>query len=241
MRHETLDAFARESRFLSIDPRMKLCTVITAIIVLSLLSDLMSIVGMLVLSLILLSVSKVPAGHLLKHYSITLPFIGSASVSLVFTSGIDPAAHLFLRSSGSVLFLLFVGSTTPFFELLKGLRQLRLPQVYVILLFFVYRYIFIIWDELDRMHRARMARGFVKRGSIIDPRFLRGIVGIVGMVLVRAFERGKRSYRSLLSRGFQGEIRTLGSLSNGKADILFGTLMCGFSAMTAAYETGVVG
>lgn len=240
MRHQTLDAFARESRFASIDPRVKLISAIIAIVVLSFLTEFVTLGAMLGLSLLLLAVSRVPSGHLLRHYALTLPFIGGASVSLAFTSGSEPGIFLFLRSTASVLLLLLVGSTTPFFELLKGLHRLHVPQTYVVLLFFIYRYIFVIWDEMDRMERARMARGFVKGGSIRDRQLVRGIVGMAGMILVRAYERGKRSYRSLLARGFRGEIRTLGTLAVRPWDVAFGVLVVGSSAGLVTLELGVV-
>jgi len=240
MRHETLDAFARGSRFASLDPRVKLISAVLAIIVLSFLTKLLTLGAMLGLSLLLLVASRVPAEHLLRHYALTLPFIGGASISLALSSGHEFGILLFIRSTASVLLLLLVGSTTPFFKLLTGLHRLRVPKSYVVLLFFIYRYIFVIWDEMDRMERARMARGFVRRGSIRDRHLVRGIIGMAGMILVRAYERGKRSYLSLLSRGFQREIRTLGTLAVKPRDVAFGTLLVGYSLVLASTELEVI-
>jgi cobalt/nickel transport system permease protein len=239
MRHEALDAFARDSRFVSVDPRIKLLSVVWVIVVLSFLTGIRTLEAMLGLAFLLLLISRVPATHILRHFLLTLPFIGMASLSLALTSGQDAAVLLFMRSSASVLLLLFVGSTTPFFDLLRGLQQLRIPQTYIVLLFFLYRYIFVIWNELDRMDRARMARGFVKQGSLRDGRMVRGITGTAGMVLVRSYERGKRSYRGLLARGYTGEIRTLDTLTIGLRDVGFLVVLVGWSVGLLKVETGI--
>lgn len=240
MHHETLDAYAQRSPFGGLDPRIKLISAVIAIVVLTLISEPENLVAMLMLSLGLLAVSRVPPRHLLRHYALTLPFIGGAALSLVFTSDPRNGLFLFVRSTASVLFLLFVGSTTPFFELLKGLQRLRIPQLYVVLLFFIYRYIFVIWDEMERMERARMARGFKKRGSIRDRHLVSTIVGTAGMILVRAYERGKRSYRSLMARGFTGEIRTLGTLTIGSRDVAMGVLVIAYSLALLSVDMEVM-
>jgi cobalt/nickel transport system permease protein len=55
------------------------------------------------------------------------------------------------------------------------------------------------------MRRARAARTFEQA-----PRArLRTAAGLIGMLLVRSFERSERVHAAMLARGFDGEIRTL--------------------------------
>ena len=112
MHHETLDAFARTSRFGTYDPRVKLVSAILAIVVLSVISEPKSLAAMLGLSLALLAISRIPVRHLLRHYLLTLPFIGGASLALVFSSGQMLGLLLFVRSSAVVAAFLIAAVAT---------------------------------------------------------------------------------------------------------------------------------
>jgi len=86
-----------------------------------------------------------------------------------------------------------------------------------------------------------MARGFVKQGNILNRKLLSGIIGTLGMILVLSYERGKRSYGALMSRGFQGKVRTLRSLSIKPLDIAFGIPMIAYAIIVGGLATGVIG
>jgi cobalt/nickel transport system permease protein len=240
MRHSTLDAYARSSRFHSLDPRMKFLSLLILIIVTSFITSPVLLLLTLSFTLILLALSRVPVPHLVKHYGLALPFICFSALSLALTSGIMPAFSLYLRTSTAVLLLLLLGSTTPFFELLRGLQGLHIPSTYIIMLFFIYRDIFIIWDELHRMEQARIARGHVQSGTLRNRHFLQTITGTAGMVLIRSYQRGIRSYRALLSRGFQGQIHTLRAPTVNRRDFHFAFLMILFSSSIALLHFEVV-
>ena len=76
--------------------------------------------------------------------------------------------------------MLVLVHTTPFEQLLGGLRQLRVPGLFVATLAFMYRYLFVLQDELLRMRRARAARTFDRSRHA----GLKTIAGLVGMLLV---------------------------------------------------------
>jgi cobalt/nickel transport system permease protein len=64
----------------------------------------------------------------------------------------------------------------------------------------MYRYIFVIIDEADRMGRARDSRNF--RGRWL---WQAGVVGrMAGTLFLRSQERAERVFDAMSSRGFDG-------------------------------------
>jgi len=118
----------------------------------------------------------------------------------------------------SILSLILLTSTTKFTSLLKGLEQLRMPRVMVMLLSFMYRYIFVLVDEVMRMKQARDSRNFGGRRLWQ----IRTIGNMIGTLFIRSYERGERVYAAMLTRGFDGQIRTLNQLNFRQTDAYFG-------------------
>jgi len=240
MRIHSLDRYAQDSRFCTIDPRAKFLGIVLLLCVISFLQETRLLAFSLLIPMTLLALSRIPPPHLFNQFFMVLPFILFGAVSLYLTSGSYQAVNLALRTTTATLLLIFLGSTTPFFTLLKGLQALRIPSTYLILILMIYRYLFILSDELSRMEVARSARGFQMKGTIFSPMVRTGIIGTAGMVLVRAYDRGKRSYRGYLSRGFQGKIHTLDTLEFQTRDAVYSGLFISLSASLGILEWGAV-
>jgi cobalt/nickel transport system permease protein len=103
-----------------------------------------------------------------------------------------------------VTMLVLTWSTTAE-ELLRALRQLHVPRLFVATLSFMNRYLRVAADELVRMRRARAARTF----GLAPRARLRTAATLIGMLLMRSFERAERVHAAMLARGFDGEIRSL--------------------------------
>lgn len=190
-------------------------------------------------------------GFAFKRSFIALPF-ALAAVTLPFTVPGHAWAHLgplSLSVEGTVRFIsLLVKSwlsvqaailmtfTTPFHDLLWGLRALRLPSVLVSIVAFMYRYLFVLGDEALRLMRARAARAAVGAdGRAGGGLAWRGRVagGLVGNLTLRAFERSERIHAAMLARGFQGELKTLAAPVMTDADYTALVACVTFLAMTA--------
>jgi cobalt/nickel transport system permease protein len=94
----------------------------------------------------------------------------------------------------------------PFDQLLVLLRRLRVPEVFIAMLAFMYRYTFVLWDELDKMRTARQARTFGGGGL---PLSWKTSMQQIGMLLIRAMERAERVHGAMCARGWDGRVRTL--------------------------------
>ena len=69
----------------------------------------------------------------------------------------------------------------------------------------MHRYLYVLTDELDRMLKARRSRDLPPLGAArLGP-----ADGLIGILFLRAFERGERVHAAMLARGWDGTIRTL--------------------------------
>jgi cobalt/nickel transport system permease protein len=83
--------------------------------------------------------------------------------------------------------------------------RLGVPRVLVATLQFMERYLHVLGDELARMSLARRARSF-RRGSILSWRLL---TGMLGMLLLRSFDRAERVHSAMIARGWDGTFHSL--------------------------------
>ena len=165
--------------------------------------------GIGVLLILVAQIAAIPWSYLLLRLAGMTPFILLISLSIPLSRGLESGWPLMsavlvkgLLSFATVLLLI---NTTPFDRLAQALVRLGVPQLMVATLSFMYRYHFVLLDELSRMSRARQSRTF--RRSRVGP-YLQA-AGLVGPVMLRSFERGERVHQAMLSRGFDGRFRTL--------------------------------
>ncbi|MEJ2502514.1 MAG: cobalt ECF transporter T component CbiQ [Gemmatimonadota bacterium] len=96
-------------------------------------------------------------------------------------------------------------STTPFSDLVRALRALRLPSAVTTSLGLAYRYVYILNDEVDRLRRAARSRN-AGAGAVTRRRLY---TGLAAAALQRSYARSERVYQAMLSRGYTGELPSL--------------------------------
>ncbi len=207
--HDEMDRFAKGSRFFLFDVRVKLVSTVALIVTAAFLRDLPSLLLVLAFVVLMLIVAAVPAHHIAENYLLALPFIAVASLALAFTSTLLNAEMMFVRVSASVLALIMLTTTTPFFEMMSAFRWFKMPKVLTNLILFTYRFIFVLQDEAARMKMARKARGFAGGRHLFEKQAFRILSSSIGMIFVRSSQRGSDMFDSLLMRGFDGEVHTL--------------------------------
>jgi cobalt/nickel transport system permease protein len=241
VKHSFLDRYSeRDSIIHRLDPRTKLVTTLFFIVAVVLTPpnrwQAFALYFLLIATLILLS--RVPVLYVLKRSLVIIPFVvliaifipffkegevaGSYNIWLwqisVTYSGLQVFWNILAKAWLSILSLVLLTSTTRFPHLLKGLEKLRLPRVMTIILSFMYRYLFVLVDEVMRMKQARDSRN--SGGGCL--RQLRTIGNMIGTLFIRSYERGERVYAAMMSRGFDGQTRTLENLNFRPADAYFG-------------------
>ena len=251
MKHSFLDKYSdRDSLIHRLDPRTKLLTSLLFILAVVLTPPgrwpVFALYFILVAALLILS--RVPLLYTLKRSLVIMPFVvliaifipffregevaGSYNIWLwqlsVTYNGLEVFWNILAKAWLSILSLILLTSTTRFSQLLKGMEKLRLPRVMTMILSFMYRYIFVLIDEVMRMKQARDSRNFGGRRLWQ----LRTIGNMIGTLFIRSYERGERVYAAMMARGFNGHTRTLESLNFRLSDVLF-ALSLGFILILA--------
>jgi cobalt/nickel transport system permease protein len=82
---------------------------------------------------------------------------------------------------------------------LRILRRAHVPAVMVTILALMYRYIFVLIDEMERLNRARQSRTFANR-----KRFTwYSLSLIIGQLFVRSAQRAERVFGAMSARGWK--------------------------------------
>jgi cobalt/nickel transport system permease protein len=170
------------------------------------------------------------------------PYLGTLEVGpitlAVSQEGVRQFTTIALKSWISVQAALLLTFTTPFHDLVDGLRELRLPRIIVAIISFMYRYLGVLGDEAGRMNRARAARsadrGTHRAGGSIAWR-AKVTGSMVGSLFLRSYERSERIYAAMQARGFDGELRHLaGPPIAPVALVLFGLAVAGIVVFVVA-------
>lgn len=192
----------------------------------------------------------------LRRSALALPFV-LAAVPLLFTregnelftipvlawrwtasdAGLEAVLTILLRSWLSVSAAVVLTATTPAIDLLRALRGLHAPRIIVATVSFMYRYIFVIGEEAQRLMRARECRsasvGEGRGGSIGWRAHVLG--NMVGSLFLRSYERAERIYDAMRSRGYDGELRSLTMTSLRRADYVALSIALGLLAALETY------
>jgi cobalt/nickel transport system permease protein len=134
--------------------------------------------------------------------------------------GIIRFLSILARSWLAVQAAILLTAVTRFPDILWALQSLRFPGILVSTIGFMYRYIFVLVDETNRMMRARASRSARIHGNKRQSIIWQGkIVGaMVGSLFLRALERSERVYAAMLSRGYDGCMRSLTQFQMGRRD-----------------------
>src|SRR5579863_3301119 len=157
-----------------------------------------------------LSLARIPFRFVFRRLTgflgLVVMIAGSVPLSQGFQSGWEMMAGIVFRGTESFLAGLWLVNVIPFDQLLSTLRRSGVPAILLAILAFMYRFIFVLWDELDTMRAARRART-LGRGSLLF-RWRNG-AQMIAMLLIRALGRSERVYGAMCARGWDGKLRTL--------------------------------
>jgi len=106
-----------------------------------------------------------------------------------------------LKAMVVALLMEIILSGSSFTMVIQALGQLRLPGKICQLLLLTHRYVFVLREEICRMYRAMVLRGFQPRADLTS---FRAFGNMLGMLFVHSYERTERVYESMLLRGFTG-------------------------------------
>jgi len=216
-----------KKRFLHrLDPRVKLISffVIILAVVFTPSHHYLKFMVYFFLLLFIIILDRIPIKDLGKRLFFIFPLlIFLASSLLLFgknkhSGDLDILWNILIKSLLSYLSLAVLSLTTEFYHLVKGLELLKLPRIIPSILSFAYRYNFLFVREAERLNRAKESRSFGKRKKLGEIKILSQLVP---HLFFRTYARSERIYAAMLSRGYEGKIKTLSFFKPGKKDFLF--------------------
>lgn len=173
-----------------------------------------ALIGVLALAALVVGLARLPLRQVRRRmivevpfvvFALLLPFVAAGERVEVLgvplaEAGLVGAGALLLKATTGVLVGITLAATTTPHELLAGLRRLRLPAVLIAITSFMLRYAAVVFSDLQRMRRAREARGYTGGGR----GHLRHEAAGVGSLFIRSYERGERVHQAMLARGYTG-------------------------------------
>jgi len=131
--------------------------------------------------------------------------------------GVRTCLVITCRTNAIVTATISLLGTTSLFSLVHALRHLHVPDKLVHTFFFCYRYITVIHGEYTRLRHAMRVRCFRPRTSVHT---YRSYAYLVGMLLLRSYERSVRIYQAMLCRGFRGEYPVYRHFHTSRSDLV---------------------
>lgn len=224
----------QESRLHRLDPRLKVVATLAFVVATLLLPD--GAWSAYALSWVCLwlatRLAALPYRVVFGRSLIILPFLFTAMTLLINTPGeivaiwtIGPFtvtvsdaglirfASVMVRGWLAVQAAVLLVAVTQFPDLMHALNHLRVPAVLVSIISFMYRYLFVLAEEAQRMLRARQARSArlpgagAHGGSVWWRARVAGYM--VGQLFSRSLDRSDRVYWAMLARGYQGRMLTM--------------------------------
>ena len=126
-------------------------------------------------------------------------------------------ASVAVKATIGTVSAVLLGATTAYPPVLRGLESMRVPRTLTLIAAFMYRYLFVIVDEVRRMRAARDARGYRPRTMLGD-----GAIGRIATALfLRSYARGERVYLAMLSAATTMPHAPPGAATFRRADVVF--------------------
>lgn len=220
------EELARQNGFLQkLDPRVKIVGLLSLILAVTLSRNFVTIFLIFAAAILLAIFSRVPLPTLVtRAWLSVLTFTGTIAVPVLFITpgtavyqlpvlgwtitaqGLTSALYLISRVETTVTLSLLLVLCTLWTHVLKALRVLRVPVVFVVILGMTYRYIFVMLETARNMFEARQSRLV---GSLTGAESRKIAAASIGVLLSKSFYLNGEVYLAMQSRGFRGEVFTL--------------------------------
>lgn len=239
------------------EPRCKLIGLMVLIFAFSFIRDLRMLLAMVVVTITIYIISKLPVSFILRRLRYPSFFLLVVVLILPFVSGqtiVMSIGPLDLRQEGLIAVLLIatrflsiltIGlilfGTAPLLTTIKAMRALGLPAILADMVLLSFRYLHEIGSDLQKMQISMSLRGFNKRR--FSTRALSIAAWLGGSILVRSYERSEWVYKAMILRGYGHAPPPRGEFQTHSRDVItlgvFLLTAAGFIAGDILYGHGV--
>lgn len=218
----------------SLDPRVRVVGLFALVLAVTLSRRIAAVAVLFAAAIAIALLSRVNLLTLAKRvWLIVLGFTGLIALPALFTTpgstvatvagfavseqGLRTASLLVLRVETAVTFTSLLILCTPWGQVLKALRALRLPKEVVMMLAMTYRYVFLLVETATQMFESRRSRTV----GIIRPAEQRQLAGrTAGVLLSKSVALSNDVYLAMQSRGFRGDVQILSDFRMSPWDYL---------------------
>jgi cobalt/nickel transport system permease protein len=204
MHHVILDQWSRrQSPLHNRDARVKLIAVLALLVIVATTPPLAwrAFAGYAAVLLMATYFARLPIQGILVRALAVLPFSAVFAVSSWLSGDTVRAAGLVEKALLSAWIALLLVSTTPLPALLKGAQSLGVPRLLILVIQFVYRYLFVLYEQAQRMRLASQCRSGERRARSA---MFAAAAGALGVLFARSYQRANAIHCSMQARGFTG-------------------------------------
>jgi cobalt ECF transporter T component CbiQ len=222
----------------SLDPRVRVLGVLALVLAVTLAHRIEAVAALLIVAVVLAIASRVNVKTLaFRVWMVVLGFTGVIAMPALFSiagtpllkvgpmtvtePGLRTAALLVLRVEAAVTLTTVLVLCTPWAQVLKALRSLRLPKEVIVMLAMTYRYVFLLIETAMQMFDSRRSRTV---GRLAPAEQRRMVARTAGVLLSKSVETSNEVYLAMQSRGFRGDLQVLSDHSLTMWDCLGLTL-----------------
>ena len=205
-----------------IDSSIKIIvTIIYVIKVLSIKQFIISDITSIVLyPLILFKFGKVPVKFILKKVLFILPLIlGLSVINLIIDfsySEIYFSVLLLFKCIFTLIGALLLMVTTGINNLAFGLKKLKIPNILIMQILMLHRYIILMMEECYRVKSAYELRTLGEKSMT-----MKDYGRIIGQMLLKTIDRSEKVYEAMKLRGFDGDLYINSNKKVGCIDFLY--------------------
>lgn len=210
-----------------LDPRAKVLGTAALIAASAAVRQLGVLAALFIFATLIALLARLPLASIVRIWLAPLTLTGIIAVPAIFLTPGDPlygyatrqgllsAAYLVLRVETASTFASTLVLTTPWTQVLKALRSLRVPVVVVVVLSMTVRYIVLLLDTARDMFESQRSRTV---GSLDPQQQHRLIYNTSGVLLGKTMQLSTDVYLAMQARGFRGEVYLLDEFKLTVAD-----------------------
>jgi cobalt/nickel transport system permease protein len=132
--------------------------------------------------------------------------------------GLMEGLRITSRIIGGVSLVVALGFATPFIEFVAALSWLKVPKVFIEIMMFAYRYVFMFLEDANTIYSAqknRLGYAGIRKG-------MNSFGVLTGSLVLRGFEQSQKTADAMMQRGYTGDMPLLKGEPLRVIELLFG-------------------
>ncbi|MGB9678865.1 MAG: cobalt ECF transporter T component CbiQ [Thermoanaerobacteraceae bacterium] len=217
---------SRKGILQQLEPRTKVISILLLIIIINFSSSLIFMTLLLLYTLFLAFLSKIPyKQYIFRVSAVSILFSGLILIPSLFNiirnghpliyitdnfyitkEGAISAITFMMRSFISLSLVYLLTLSTKWADLIKVLSLLKLPRIFAVTIDMSLRYVFLLLEIASNTFMARKSRNLGKISNSDGRKF---VSSSIANIFIRSQNLNDEVYSAMLSRGYNGEYRTI--------------------------------